>query len=490
MTRKAMRERIIASRTLRHLGFLAVVLVGVAIGLTLASRTEVPIGPFRTTFSVTPSLTGDSEVLLPPLGSLELDTHDGPAHLRVALDGLDRAQTEALITDPAGIQRASRSAVDDFRSGVDRLIVGATGAGMLGAMFAAALVYRRMRKVAWAGGLALVILGASFGTAALTFNPRSLKEPRYEGLLANAPVVVGDAQRLADRYDAYAAQLEKMVVNVSNLYNTVAKLPVYTPDDQTIRVLHVSDLHLNPAAWSVVRSTVEQFHIDVVVDTGDIADWGTDVEASFVASIALLKVPYIYVRGNHDSGITQAAVASQPNAIVLDNGTATVAGLTFAGIGDPRFTPDKAVNPQGASESQATIDQVLNSGRTLAQTVVIAPRPVDIALVHDPRAAEPLAGRVPLVLAGHEHERRTATLVNGPARTRLLVEGSTGGAGLRGLEGEHPRPLEMSILYFDRAREFLATDEITVGGTGLAEVTLKRHLIEPLVAAEPSVSPS
>jgi predicted phosphodiesterase len=485
-----MRQRFRSGQIWKDLGFLAVVLIGVAIGLTLASRTEVPIGPFRTTFSVTPSLNGDSEVLLPPLGSLQLDTHDGPAHLRVALDGLDRAETEALIADPAGIQRASRTAVDDFRSGVDRLIVGATGAGMLGAMLAAGLVYRRMRAVAWAGGLALVILAGSFGTAALTFNPRSLTEPRYEGLLANAPVVVGDAQRLADRYDEYAAQLEKMVVNVSNLYSAVADLPVYTPDDQTIRVLHVSDLHLNPAAWTVIRSVVEQFHIDVVVDTGDIDDWGTEVEANFVASIALLKVPYIFVRGNHDSGLTQAAVAAQPNAVVLDDSIRTVKGLSFAGIGDPLFTPDKEVNPLGTGQSQQTLDALRQAGQTLAQRVIVAPEPVDMALVHDPRMAEPLAGRVPLVLAGHEHERRSATLVNGPATTRLLIEGSTGGAGLRGLEGEKPRPLEMSILYFDPNHDLLATDEITVGGTGLAEVTLKRHIMEPLVPIESSPSPT
>ncbi len=485
-----MRQRIRSGQIWKDLGFVAVVLIGVAIGLTLASRTEVPIGPFRTTFSVTPSFTGDSEVLLPPLGSLQLNTHDGPAHLRVSVDGLDRKQTEALFADPAGIQRASQTAVQDFRSGVERIVVGATGAGMLGAMILAGLVYRRVREVAWAGGLSLAILAGSFGVAALTFNPRSLTEPRYQGLLANAPAVVGDAQRLANRYDEYAAQLQKMVANVSKVYSTVAQLPIYEPGDNTVRVLHVSDLHLNPAAWSVIRSAVEQFHIDVVVDTGDMDDWGTTVEANFVDSIALLKVPYIFVRGNHDSAVTQAAVGVQPNAIVLDNRVVTVDGLTFAGIGDPLFTPDKAVNPQGSGDSPQTLDELTAAGQALAQTCIGSQPKVDVALVHDPKMAVPLAGRVPLVLAGHEHERRTATMVNGPDKTRLRVEGSTGGAGLRGLEGEHPRPLEMSVLYFDPAKELLAADEITVGGTGLAEVTLQRHIMEPLVAPEPSATPS
>ncbi|GIH04576.1 membrane protein [Rhizocola hellebori] len=464
-------------------------LAGVVLALLVAGRVGVDVGPFRSTFSVTPSVFGDTEVLLPPLGSLQLDTHEGPAHLRISLDGLDQARTEALIEDPATITRASRTAVTDLRSGVNRLVMHATGVAMLGAMFAAAIVYRRIREMAWAGGLSLAVMAGSFGFAALTFHPRALTEPRYEGLLANAPAVVGDAQRLADRYDEYAAQLEKMVVNVGQLYSTVANLPVYTPDDGTIRVLHVSDLHLNPAAWPIIRSAVEQFHINVVVDTGDINDWGSEAEASFVASIALLKVPYVYVRGNHDSAITQAAVAAQPNAVVLDNRVITVAGLTFAGIGDPRFTPDKAVNPLSTGESATTVDMVQQVGERLADTVVNSPRSVDIALVHDPRSAEGLAGVTPLVLAGHAHTRSMTVLDH--TKTRLLVQGSTGGAGLRGLEGESPRPLEMSVLYFDPAREFLAYDDITVGGAGLAEVTLKRHLVEPvLLDVEPSVSPS
>ena len=36
----------------------------------------------------------------------------------------------------------------------------------------------------------------------------------------------------------------------------------------------------------------------------------------------------------------------------------------------------------------------------------------------------------------------------------------------------------MSVLYFDHDRALLAYDDITVGGTGLAEVTLSRHVVD------------
>ena len=57
------------------------------------------------------------------------------------------------------------------------------------------------------------------------------------------------------------------------------------------------------------------------------------------------------------------------------------------------------------------------------------------------------------------------------------MQGSTGGAGLRGLEGEKPTSLECSILYFDaESRQLQAWDEVTLGGLGATSVTVERHL--------------
>jgi hypothetical protein len=62
--------------------------------------------------------------------------------------------------------------------------------------------------------------------------------------------------------------------------------------------------------------------------------------------------------------------------------------------------------------------------------------------------------------------------------TRLLVEGSTGGAGLRGLQGEEPEPLTASILYFDPdTRRLVAYDRLSVAWLGDAGATIQRHVI-------------
>ncbi|SDY56939.1 Predicted phosphohydrolase, MPP superfamily [Micromonospora pattaloongensis] len=475
-------------RTRITLGVLAVSVVGVVLGVLLGAHTKVDIGPFNAQMTIRPSLTGGTDVVIPPLGSLLLDSHDGPAHLSVQLGTLDQRRTKALIDDPAGIARASETAVHDVTRGIVRLGVRTLAFSVLCTLLLAALVFRNVRRVAWSGLLSLVITGGSLGIGALTLRTSAIEEPRYEGLLVNAPAVVGDARRIANDYNMYAEQLQRLVGNVSRIYTTVSTLPLYDPAPGTKRVLHVSDLHLNPTAWQMIRTIVEQFNIDAVIDTGDITDWGSEPEGSFVSAIGALRVPYIYIRGNHDSARTAASVASQRNAIVLNNSMTTVAGLTIAGIGDPRFTPDKETSPAGSGLTKPVAEQVIGAGERLANTVRSAGHPVDIALVHDPESAGPLSGVCPLVLAGHVHARQTRMLAQVPGQqpTRLLVEGSSGGAGLRGLEGEAPTPLAMSVLYFGADRALQAYDDIVVGGTGRSQVTLERHVVNEKKLPNPS----
>jgi predicted MPP superfamily phosphohydrolase len=318
-------------------------------------------------------------------------------------------------------------------------------------------------------------------TAAATWNPRSLVEPRYTGLLSRAPSVVGDFKDIVDRFGQYRSELAGLVTNVTKLYGATSTLQTFSADPNTVRVLHVSDLHLNPVAWSVIGAIADEFKVDVIVDTGDLTDHGSTAEDAFANDISRLKRPYIFIKGNHDSDATVAAVKEQPNAIVLDYSSVTVSGITFYGAPDPRFTPDRV----GTTNNDTTLS---DSGSRMANGLRLLHPSADVALVHDPVVGEKLSGTVPLVLAGHIHKREVRKL---PDNTLMLVEGSTGGAGLRALEHEKPTPVECSVLYFDRSTgTLLAYDDITIGGLGLASATIDRHLVEKPATAEPSPSPS
>jgi protein-tyrosine-phosphatase/DNA-binding MarR family transcriptional regulator len=324
----------------------AATLVGVVGGVLLAGPTHSDVGPFEAQFALTPSWSGGTEVQIPPLGAMEFASHHGPVHLTVRLDALDQERTFALASDPNGLAEASRTAVEDVRTGIIRLVIRDAVAGLIGALLVAAFVLRRARRVAIVSGLAVAVMAASGAVAVGTFRPESVEEPTYRGLLSNAPAVIGDAQQITDQFGKYRDQLQRLVNNISKLYGAVSTLPVYQPTPGAVRVLHVSDLHLNPVAWPLIAAVVRQYAIDVVVDTGDINDWGSPPESAYVDAIGTLGVPYVYVRGNHDSQVTATAVAKQPNAVVLDDRVATIAGLTIAGIADPRFTPDKPATRQ------------------------------------------------------------------------------------------------------------------------------------------------
>ena len=96
----------------------ALVSVGsVVVGVMLFAQTHIDVGPFHAEMSVSPSIHGGTEVDIPPLGSLHLDSHKGPIHLKVDLGSLDQRRTEELINDPTAISAAGQHAIDDVTGG-------------------------------------------------------------------------------------------------------------------------------------------------------------------------------------------------------------------------------------------------------------------------------------------------------------------------------------------------------------------------------------
>ncbi|KWW98557.1 Metallophosphoesterase [Carbonactinospora thermoautotrophica] len=468
--------RFLARRAVKMAGVVLVALCGLWIGLMLGARVDARIGPMDTHLSLRPTLEGDTFVNVSPVGSLQLDSHDGPIGLRVDMVQLDPKLTQALIDDPNRLRGLDDQIPRDVRQAIVRLLIRGAVSAVLVAAALTWLVTRRARHTLVAGSTALVVLAAGGGAVAATWNPKSLLEPRYHGLLASAPSIVVSAQNLITDFETYRKELAKLVTNVSRLYTVTSKLPTYQPDPSTIRVLHVSDLHLNPMAWSVIESLVQQFGVTFIIDSGDLTDRGTSAENQFASHISRLGRPYVFVRGNHDSPDTAAAVARQKGAIVLRGRIVTVEGLRILGDADPRWPPDR---PNSQEPPAAPVQQMVER---LARTARDASPPVDIVVTHDPTYAAPLGGVTPTVLTGHAHRREVRALEHG---TRLFVQGSTGGAGMRGLNNPQPVPIQCSVLYFDRKTKRLqAWDDITVGGLGLASVEVSRHLADEATLTE------
>ena len=456
---------------------LALALLGGWLGLVAAGSVSAPVGPVVARFGAVPSLSGGTRVDVPPLGSLSLDSHAGPLRLVVAVERVDDQEARQFLADPSLINGLGDRVSADVVAALRRLAIRVVLATAAGAALLTLLVWRRPARALLSGAAAAAVSLAAVGVGAATFQQIALAQPTYDGLLASAPSLVGSAADIVNDFTRYERQLAGLVTNVAQLYATTSNLPTFARTDDTIVALHVSDLHLNPSAWGIIASISDQFQADLVIDTGDIVDWGSTTEDLYVRGISTLDTPYVFVRGNHDSVTTAQAVAAQPNAVVLDRTVREVAGLRIAGIADPRFTPD-----QRTRTADDALELPLAAGRRLARVIASAGE-VDVALLHDPTGAEPLDGVVPLVLGGHGHRRVVDVMAEG---TRMLQQGSTGGAGLRGLQQEEPTPVEASVLYFDRADgDLLAYDDITLGGLGLASAQIERTVLTEPPAGPP-----
>jgi predicted phosphodiesterase len=457
-------------------------LVGALVAVLLFAKVSAPIGPFDATLSFRPA-SGGAEVAVPPLGTLAVDAYDGPLRLDIYLQSVDQARAEALATDPVRLAGVVDQVTQDLQSAVLRLVWVTALVAVGGAALTSWVVLRRRREPLIAVGVTAALLAGTGGLGAATWRPEALSQPTYTGLLVNANSLIGSAEDLVARFDAYRASLEDLVANVGTLYATLSTLPTTSNTEDSVVLLHISDIHLNPAGFDLVRQVAEKFDVDGILDTGDITDWGSEPENRLITSVGDLGVPYVYIRGNHDSATTAGILAAQPNVTVLDDSAATIAGIRIVGTPDPRFTPDKSTGDDGAGA-----DVLERSGEELADhTRTLAEEPA-IALVHDPKQAPPLDGLVPLVLAGHTHDREVERL---DAGSLLMVQGSTGGAGLRALEGEYPEPLTCTVLYLDPETGTLqAYDDITLGGLGATEVTVARTLVAADSAATGADAPA
>lgn len=439
---------------------------GAFLGILIGGHTTAEFGPVTAELSITP-YGSTTQLSIPPVASVDFDLYDGPLGLNAEVVDIDGVQALELAKDNSKLGELEQGISGQIENAAVWLVVKTALFAIGGAAFVALLAFfRRWREPFVAAGVALVLLVGSAGLGWATYRPEELSEFTIKGAVAQAPSLVSG---LATKFSSYGKSVSKMVANISKLYSTVAMLPG-DPEDDSIRLLHVSDLHLNPEGFDLTQQLVDQFEPAAVLDTGDLVDWGSAPEdRTFADAIPKLGVPYVYVKGNHDSDQTVATVASLPNAIVLNDTSTTIEGIEIAGIGDTRFSPDKSKNDHDPKIVKAY-------GKQLAEYVDTLPEAPSIAMVHDPVAASALKGKAPIVLAGHTHARAIKYLGDD---TTLMVEGSTGGAGLRGLEHPQPTPLTATVLYFNpKTKALRAYDEVTVGGLGEQNVTIERHTVE------------
>jgi hypothetical protein len=252
------------------------------LALALFGRVPADVGPFDTTVSARPALSGQTIVHLAPLGDMRVDTHRWPLLFELRVDQLTFEEAELIAENPDRIEHLGDDVADELASAFRHLALRSAIVALLGGTLGAFIARHDWRSAAVGTATSVVLVVAFVGGTVATFNVQAVSEPRYSGLLTMTDRAVGDVESIIERYDEYRVQLADLVGNVATLYLTAEGLPVDDPRDGTLRVLHVTDLHLSFHAIDVMEGLVQQFDVDVITDTGDTTDWGTPLEDGFV----------------------------------------------------------------------------------------------------------------------------------------------------------------------------------------------------------------
>lgn len=441
------------------------------LAMVAGSGARVGLGPFEVTLAVRPSWRGLTEVAVPPLGRVRAVTHRAPLALAVRLDTvdvealsrvLDRRGAHGLV---AGLRRQVQGVARQYAL---RLVLLAVAGGAA----AGALLGRRWRRAMAAAALGLVTGGGLVTATHATYDPGAFRHAEYSGAISAAPWLLDVFTRTPATVAAFSEQMEVLVGRLHDLYRGIGTQGAAVPRDEGLRVLIVADLHNNPAGVRLIREMAAAFRPDLVLDAGDVADWGTAPEARLVAELAELDVPYYVVPGNHDSPASLAALQAATGVQVLGDGLVTLpGGLLVATSRDPASWR--------ASPAMGSPEEIAAQRQALASLLEGAPRRPDLVVVHNPAVARRFLGRAPVVVSGHTHVQRVEETPQG----LFLNPGSTGAAGLRGLMAPQEIPYGLLLLTLLPAPDGAGWRPVTVDAVEVFRLTstgltLQRHVVD------------
>jgi predicted phosphodiesterase len=338
---------------------------------------------------------------------------------RVSIESLQPSNKEITDALDAGVTQLGLK----FAGGV--LVVGA------GAITLIAYARRRRptaRQAVSVGVAALLAIGGTGLGILGTYQPDQLTRFRTTGLL-------GTVRSNAGLLAGVEARAQEVTPYVANLLALSAALQAkFVPADITkppaARFLLVSDIH-GANQYPVMKRIVDDEKITAVIDSGDLLNLGSVTEAELsgiFTSIRNLRVPYIFVRGNHDaSSLADQALLQRmekiPNVVLLEPTPQTytelgVNGVLLAGFNDPRFFGDDNKNiPQKEQPAADAFNQAFANRP-----------PPDIVITHEPTAAK-MVSRATLLVNGHLHKDElegnrigVGTFTGGGTMSHFLLE--------------------------------------------------------------------
>ena len=120
-------------------------LAGAVVAVTLWGNVHAKVGPVRATLALRVGVHGGTEIDIPPLGRLTVQSHVGPLHLRATVNGLDVNAAERALNGAVTTDQLEAQVTRDARHAMTVLIAKWIVLAVLGGGLAVLVVFRRPR---------------------------------------------------------------------------------------------------------------------------------------------------------------------------------------------------------------------------------------------------------------------------------------------------------------------------------------------------------
>lgn len=427
-------------------------LMGAILFVSLFGTQVYNIDGLSLSLSLKPAMHGKTIVEIPPLGNISANTHNLPIALQITLNniGVDLASS---FLDSDSENNSLSNLKMDFPELIKPFLIRQIILALLGAAITILLLWRfNIKHIvggALIGSLAIGLILFSFFD---NYDIDAFAQPEVSGVISLAASVFPEPDKLLEKLDEVQSQTKLMVNNIEALFVSVDGLAsVGSPEQEnsTKKVLLVGDLHSNPVGIELISSIADAFKVDLIIDTGDLTDFGSPLETSFAQELSKIELPYLFSPGNHDSPKVIEFVESLPYAQVFQGNIIEIAGLKILGAPDPLSVSNVV------SEEDKQKNSIMQQGQVDSFMLQINNQP-DIAVVHNNQVAQQLQNSFPLIVTGHTHQQS----VKVRADSIIINPGTTGAAGLRGLYSEGDTTYSAVILYIKPGEKATAVDII------------------------------
>ncbi|HHX22844.1 MAG: metallophosphoesterase family protein [Tepidanaerobacteraceae bacterium] len=380
------------------------------------------------------ALKGSTTINLPPIGILKAFTHQLPININISLQNIDLDLIKVIIDKVNNKNELFLFFKKDAINAIKVLIVKTFILGTLGTIFASLFMKLKKKELIICIIISLFFITIFLSSLYISYDISAFDKPEYFGTLKAAPWIISIWNKGISQINELRQQLKSISEGISTVFLKMDNLA--STEESVVRVLHVSDIHNNIAAFDFMEQIIFNFNVDVVIDTGDITDYGTSLENMVIEKISHLPVDYVFCAGNHDSPKTVELMEDIDNVIIPNGGVISIKGINILAFSDPiseMIDKIDSSNEIDIIKQNLLIRDKLNSLNEIP----------DILAVHNPQATENLEGFVPIILNGHTHKTHIKD-----GESLIINAGSTGAAGIRGIQSKADIPYSAVLLYF------------------------------------------